>query len=628
MCGIAGIYSPCLQPTALQNYIAQMTRSLAHRGPDAEGLLVDADRGIALGHRRLSILDLSDAAKQPFVSACGRYVMTYNGEVYNYRDLRQRFGLNNLRTTSDTEIIIELFALYGAACVQYFNGMFAIAIYDRQTECLWLLRDRIGVKPLYYTWQPESRLFGFASELKAFQQSPLFAPTLSVRHEAIALFLNVGFMPGTTTIYQQIQQLPPAHYACYNGQQLNLTRYWSAADYLPHTNRSTSLADARQTLDDLLRSAVTYRLISDVPVGIFLSGGIDSSLVAATAQEVSGQRVQTFSIGFAESQFDESSYARAVAQHIGSKHHEFRLSYTDALDRITQLADIYDEPFADSSALPMLLVSEMARRQVSVALSGDGGDELFLGYGMYRWATRLANPISRGLGSLIGRCLQYTPHNRYRRGGMVLDCRNYKHVQSHILSQESYLFARHELNQYFSLPRLSDEAFALPSAPIIKSIDAASAQAFFDLHYYLPNDLLVKTDRASMHHALEVRNPLLDYRIVEFALGLPASLKYRKGTSKYLLKQVLYQKVPAALFDRPKRGFAVPLAQWLKTELRSWLDDSLQPDCIAQAGFVAPESVKLWQTQFYTQGRDYLYNRLWALAILHRFWRRGIGQTA
>lgn len=618
MCGIAGIVAPTLLPDMLQTHISRMNRVLAHRGPDAEGSYCDTDKGVALGHRRLSVLDLSDAAKQPFFSQCGRYVMTYNGEVFNYRDLIRQYNLRNLRTTSDSEVIIELFAKYGIDCVQQFNGMFAIAIYDRHTQQIWIARDRIGVKPLLYFWQPATQLFGFASELKAFKHSDLFAPHLSVKRESIAAFLHIGFVPATATIYNEVNKLPPAHYAVYNRQQLDIQPYWSAETHLS-PKPLKDLTTAKQQLNELLKSAVAYRLISDVPVGAFLSGGIDSSLVAAVAQEVADRRVQTFTIGFDENKVDEAPHARAVAKHIGTEHHEFRLSYRDALDRIGQLLDIYDEPFADSSAIPTLLVSEMARKHVTVALSGDGGDELFWGYGMYRWAERLNNPLVKVFGSSIGRLLQKLPNNRYRRGGMVLDCRHYDRVQSHILSQESYLFAEHELSHYFDLDKRIDLAY-LPASTT--HIGVAARQALFDLHNYLPDDLLVKVDRASMQHALEVRTPLLDYRVVEFALRAASSLKYRNGISKYLLKQVLYDKVPAALFDRPKQGFAIPLAQWLKTDLRQWLTDCLQPDVIADAQIVSPQMVAQLQHQFFKEGRDYLYNRLWALALLHQWWQK------
>jgi asparagine synthase (glutamine-hydrolysing) len=629
MCGISGIIAPSLSADSLQLHINHSNNTLAHRGPDAAGTYVNVECGLALGHRRLSIIDLSDAANQPFHSQCGRYVMVFNGEIYNYRDLIEQYHLQHLTTTSDSEVVIELFAQYGINCIQSFNGMFAIAIYDLATQQLWLIRDRLGVKPLLYFWQPALQLFGFASELKAFKHSPLFKPHLSINKQAIAQFLHIGFVPSTASIYSEIKKLPPAHYACYDGQQLKLTPYWSAQQHQSNI-LPRSEADAKQQLTDLLRSAVAYRLISDVPVGAFLSGGIDSSIVAAFAQEQSSRPLHTFTIGFTQSKSDETQHARAVARHIGSQHSEFILHYDDALTRIEQLLDIYDEPFADSSAIPTLLLSEKVRPHVAVALSGDGGDELFLGYGMYRWAERLNHPLLKIGGATLGRLLQKMPHNRYRRGGMVLDCRNYEHLQSHILSQESYLFAEHELANLLQKPYADtlNKAFIYAHWAAKGNREQqvyAQQQALFDLYCYLPDDLLVKVDRAAMHHALEVRNPLLDYRLVEFALSLEASLKYRKGISKYLLKQVLYDKVPAQIFDRPKQGFSIPLAHWLKTDLRHWLNDNLHPDLVAQAQMVSPQMVAQLKHDFFQNGRDYLYNRLWALALLHQWWKKEYG---
>lgn len=618
MCGIAGIISPHLSSDALATHIDKMNCLLAHRGPDSAGYYTKVEHGVALGHRRLSVLDLSEAANQPFYSQCGRYVMVFNGEIFNYRDLIRQYNLDYLRTSSDSEVVIELFARYGIDCIKDLNGMFAIAIYDQYAHKLWLIRDRIGVKPLLYFWQPNLSLFGFASEIKAFKHTPLFSRHLSVKHVSIALFLHVGFVPATSSIYNEVHKLLPAHYACYDGQTLQIMPYWTATEAM-NSGIVRDEASAKQQLNALLQSAVSYRLISDVPVGAFLSGGIDSSIVAAIAQEVSNTQLQTFTISFAENKFDEAPYARAVAKHIGSNHHEFVLHYSDALARITQLLDIYDEPFADSSAIPSLLVSEMARKHVTVALSGDGGDELFLGYGMYRWAERLGMPLVKLLGSRLGQLLQVLPNNRYRRGGMVLDCRNYEGVQSHILSQESYLFAEHELAKLLKLPILSALKDSFTSFAAVNASSQVQ-QSMFDLHNYLPDDLLVKVDRASMQYALEVRTPLLDYRVVAFAMGLDAQFKYRKGVSKYLLKQVLYDRVPATLFDRPKQGFAIPLVAWLKTDLRQWLTDSLQPDVVEHANIVSPRLVVDLQKQFFEGGRDYLYNRLWALALLHRWW--------
>jgi asparagine synthase (glutamine-hydrolysing) len=619
MCGITGFLSTSATISLTQTHLQQLTNTLRHRGPDAEGYYFEQPTNtsaqkisIGLGHRRLSIIDLSSAANQPFYTTDQRYVLVFNGEIYNYRQLAQQYHLS-CRTQSDTEVIVQLFDLLGADFVQQLNGMFTIAIYDTHTQQLHLYRDRLGIKPLYYFF--DGSTFVFASELKALLALPYIKEQLSVNHQAITHFLYNGFIPATQSIYNQIHKFPAGHYGITNGQNLNITPFWLPENQL----QTTVLSDekiAKQQLNKLLLSAVEYRLISDVPVGTFLSGGIDSSLVTAIAQKLHPKPIQTFSIGFKENHFNEAPHAQAVANHLGTHHHQFMLSHNDAIEQFDQLMSIYDEPFADTSAIPTLLVSQMARKHVTVALAGDGGDELFCGYGMYQWARRLANPILKLLHQPIAQTLDLLGNNRYQRAAKVLNYTNPNRIKSHILSQEAYFFSEEELNKLLIVRQNIgiNEHFTNLARPLLP----IEEQALFDLKHYLCDDLLVKVDRASMFHALEVRVPLLDYRVVAFALNLDISLKYRHQTSKYLLKQVLYDYFPPTLFDRPKQGFAIPLADWLKTDLHYLINQYLCADVVQSVGLVHWDVVKQLKHDF-EHGKDYLYNRIWALIVLHKW---------
>ncbi|HEX2630105.1 MAG TPA: asparagine synthase (glutamine-hydrolyzing) [Chitinophagaceae bacterium] len=608
MCGIAGFLSKKFTEQQLKG----MTDILGHRGPDADGFYFDASKGIGLGHRRLSILDLSAAANQPFYSADGRYVMIYNGEVYNFREVAQKYKLQT-RTQSDSEVIIEAFAQVGIEAINDLNGMFAIAIWDTKMEKLYLIRDRIGIKPMLY-WQDDG-YFAFASELKALLTLPV---RKEINHESISNFLYLGYIPEDNTIYRNCYKLQPGHYAVlHNNGRLDIAPYWQLEDKLSPTVVSDEKA-AKKTLRDLLESSVSYCMISDVPVGIFLSGGVDSSTVAAIAQSQLSRPVKTFSIGFKEEKFNESVFAAKVAKHIGSDHHEFILSEQDALQQVEKLLDIYDEPYADSSAIPTLLVSKMAREHVTVALSGDGGDELFMGYGFYTWARRLQQPLIKMFRRPIAKGLHSFGNNRLKRGSKLFDYPDQKTIKSHIFSQEQYYFTAAEIASLLKIP--VPISFNEEIETNKRQLSAMEEQSFFDIKNYLPEELLVKTDRASMKCSLEVRVPLLDHRLVEFALNLSQDLKLRGDTGKYLLKEVLYEYVPKAMFDRPKWGFSIPLNIWLGRELKYLLDKYLCDEIIESCGLVNPAPVRKLKQEFLA-GRDYLYNRLWVLILLHKWYK-------
>ncbi|HYC40310.1 MAG TPA: asparagine synthase (glutamine-hydrolyzing) [Chitinophagaceae bacterium] len=605
MCGIAGFVSRAFG----KDDLVAMTNRLHHRGPDAEGYLFDGAKGIGLGHKRLKIIDLSSAANQPFFSGDRRYALVFNGEVYNFRELQVKYGIHP-RTSSDTEIIIEAFAKAGPACLADLNGMFAMAIWDDREQKLFLIRDRVGVKPLYYL-HDEGQIF-FASELKALYSLPL---SLTISDSSVSSYLYLGYVPAEDTIYTQIRKLMPGRYAEFHRGRLHIAPYWHLDDQIAKETLDDEKV-AKKKLNEILHQSLRYCMISDVPVGIFLSGGIDSSTVAAIAQDNSSRPVKTFSIGFREGKYNEAPFARQVAKHIGSDHEEFTVTQGDALALVEKLTGIYDEPYADSSAIPTYMVSQLARKKVTVALSGDGGDELFMGYSFYYWARRLQNPLIRAFRKPIGNMLSHSGAKRLERASMLFNYPSSERMKSHIFSQEQYYFSEREICELLRRPapvRL-DEEIVSP-----RKLSPEEQQSFFDIRNYLPEELLVKTDRASMQHALEVRVPLLDYHLVQFAVNLSPRLKLRGKTGKYLLKQVLYDYVPAALFDRPKWGFAIPLRIWLGRELSYLLDKYLSPAVVEECGLVKPGPVQELRRRF-LGGRDYLYNRLWSLVLLHQWY--------
>ncbi len=623
MCGISGFYSK--NNKFNKQDLVKMTDAIAHRGPDAHGYFID--ESIGLGHRRLSIIDLSDNANQPMHSANDRYVMVYNGEVYNYleiaSELKQKFNIN-FKTSSDSEVILEAYAQYGTNFLEKLNGMFALAIYDKQKKELFVCRDRIGIKPLYYFWDGEN--FAFASELKALAK--LSYIPLEINNNAIYHFLHLGFIPAPQSIYQSIKKLESGTWLKISVKNLESHTYWSINKQI--TDKIiTSEKEATDELADLIKSSVNYQVRSDVPFGVFLSGGIDSSLIAANAVNLSGIKVNTFSIGFEESKYNESVYAKAIADHLGTNHHEFIVSYKDAIDLIDTTFDAYSEPFADSSSIPTLLVSKLAKQYVTVALSGEGGDELFLGYGAYQWAKRLNNPFIKTFRKPIESILSKS-NGRFHRHAHYFQYPNKELQYSHILSQEQNFFSIVELDNLLPKNFINQNEnknislfnnFGYEIEHLNRTLKSIEKQAVFDLHFYLPDDLLTKVDRASMHYSLETRVPYLDHRIIEFALNLSSDLKYKDGTTKYLLKEILYQYVPKELFDRPKQGFAIPLERWLKNELRYLIDENLSKEVIEKYNIINFEFVNQLIKDF-TNGKSYLYNRLWVLIVLHRWLRK------
>lgn len=609
MCGIAGFFTN--HNKFHKDEIHAMLNAISHRGPDADGIY--SDGSVTLGHKRLSIIDLSEQANQPMYSHSGNSVIIFNGEIYNFKEIANELGIK-ARTSSDTEIIIEAFEKWGPDFVKKLNGMFAIAIYKINEQTLYLFRDRIGIKPLFYYLN--NGVLAFASELKALTKLKTISQNIEIESGSVHTFLHLGYIPKPNTIYNHIYKFPQGSYAVFKHGTLKIENYWNLKDKISNET-ITDFQEAKAVLNEKLHQSVRYRLIADVPYGTFLSGGVDSSLVSALAQKITNHQLKTFSIGFEDSKFNESQYSQKVAQHLETDHHAFTLTEKEAIELVPDIFNYYDEPYADASAIPTMLVSKMARQHVTMTLSGDGGDELFHGYGMYNWAHRLNNPLVRMLKYPAKTGLKMLG-NKYKRVSHLFDWDNFDHIKSHIFSQEQYFFSQNDLKNLIkkkaSKPDIN-ENFAFG-----RKLSAAEAQAFFDLNYYLPDDLLTKVDRASMKYSLESRVPLLDHNVVEFALNVNPKLKVNKGVAKYLLKEVLYDYVPKEIFDRPKWGFGIPINKWLKGELKYLIDEYLSENRIKEAGFVNEHAVSKLTNKYLTSSNEYLYNRVWVLICLHKWY--------
>ncbi len=617
MCGIAGYIS--INNTISPKQLQQASLLMKHRGPNAEGFYFAENDTVGLAHRRLSILDLSTSANQPMFSADDRYCIVFNGEIYNFKELQLQLADKGttLKTSSDTEVILELFIQQGTRCFAQMNGMFALAIYDTREKILTLCRDHVGVKPLFI-YQDKSTIL-FASELKVIKS--MMGEQLTINKEAIPYFLHFGFIPQPLTIFNNTAKFPAAHFTqvdvgqqSFNESSIQYIPFWKL-DQVIESSTITDESKAKKQLTALLFEAVEKQLVSDVPIGTFLSGGVDSSLVTAIASKISGSnQLNTFSIGIDDGKFNESKYARQVAAYLQTTHHEFKVKENEVLEMVDQLIPAFDEPFADSSAFPTMMVSRLAKQHVTVALSGDGGDELFQGYGSYQWAKRLAVPYWQLLKAPVyagSRIL----NSKYQRIGNMFAYPDKRNIISHIFSQEQYYFSEQELQKLLVNPLFNfSQINAVPT--FARTLSAAEQQSFWDFNHYLKDDLLVKVDRASMQYSLETRVPLLDYRLVTFAYNLDEQLKIKNGCMKYLLKQVLYDYVPAKIFERPKWGFSIPLAKWLKKDLKYLLERYTSAEVINQYNLVNADYVSNLKKQ-YLNGTDYLYNRLWLIIVLH-----------
>lgn len=596
MCGITGfLQHDSLSSDELRARVTAMRDTLTHRGPDDSGTWVDPEAGIALGHRRLSILDLSELGHQPMQSVDKRFVLVFNGEIYNHADLRRDLEQSGhaFRGHSDTEVLLAALQHWGVeATLPKLIGMFALALWDRKQRCLTLARDAVGIKPLYYGWQ--KGCFFFSSELKALGAHPDFSAEID--RAALSSFLHHCYVPAPQTIYRDISKLPPGTWITVSATQHGgPASWWSMAEAAERGLQepfSGSEEEAVDQLDKKLRDSVGLRMLADVPVGAFLSGGIDSSTVAALMQVQSSRPIRTFSIGFEETGYDEAPHAKAVARHLGTEHTECYITPTEARDVIPRLPLLFDEPFADSSQIPTFLVCQIARRDVTVCLSGDGGDELFCGYDRYAHLKRLwekvawcPGPIRRAAGMGARLASIFLP--RKQRWAMVSELLGaidgadvYTRFHSHWHDHRSVVLGGHDALRTWPTQRLIHEG-ALEQQ-----------MTFIDAVTYLPDDILVKVDRASMGVSLEARVPLLDQRVVEFAWQLPMSMKVRKGRTKWLLRRVLDRYVPSELIDRPKMGFGVPIDSWLRGPLRDWAETLLDEKRLAREGYFHPGQIR------------------------------------
>ena len=623
MCGIAGFWSPSLSASVRREAIRGMTLRLAHRGPDADGHWVPSDTPIALGHRRLAILDLSATGAQPMWSANGRYVLSFNGEIYNFRELRERLHAAGsvFRGTSDTEVLLAGFEAWGIIpTLREATGMFALAVWDVREQELVLSRDRVGEKPLYYGVCDDSLVF--ASELKAVRHHPQFRGEID--RDAVALLMRYGYVPAPYSIYRNIGKVVPGTALSFrprDGLTPAVTTYWSAlAVGRAGVARPTTKTDAEliDELDVVLRRAVADQMVADVPLGAFLSGGIDSTTVVAMMQAQATAPVRTFSIGFFDPKFEEARHARAVAAHLRTIHTEHYLSAEESMRVIDLLPSMYDEPFADWSQIPTYLVSTLARDAVTVALTGDGGDELFGGYDRYVGLDKIWNrlrlvprPVRLALAKRID-VIDRLDARRWNPGAWSRD-ESLTARRAHRLVLKARKVARllrcewredlyqELLSSWSDTKRLVPGAAELPTAitdvsNIMPDASFARQMMHLDLMFYLPDDVLVKVDRAAMAVSLETRAPFLDHRVVEFASQLPLRLKLRNKQSKWILRQLLDRYVPREFVERPKMGFGVPLHDWLRGPLREWAEAKLEPARIERHGVFDPIEVRhVWE---------------------------------
>lgn len=626
MCGITGFLNTRSMRDA-ESTLLKMTNALTHRGPDDAGSWMNPEDGIGLGHRRLAIIDILPSGHQPMHSSDGRYVIVYNGEAYNFPLLKKELQAKGHEFSggSDTEVILALIVDVGLeGALARMSGMFAFALWDQQTKVLHLARDRIGEKPLYYGWVQGDFVFG--SELKALRLYPGFQH--KINQTSVQLFMQYGYVPAPHSIYDRIYKLMPGTYLSISRSssetQVSPKTYWSAIAVAQQGLRQPlQLSDDEAViqLDHQLNAVVSRRMVSDVPIGAFLSGGIDSSLVVALMQAHSHSAVKTFTIGFHDASYNEAVYAKRVAQHLGTDHTELYVDPSQLLALVPRLPHFYDEPFADSSAIPTLLVSELARKAVTVCLSGDGGDETFGGYNRYLLASTLWKKITwfpyRVRWVIQKFLLSLSPSQwlmllKMTRMPAVGD--KLHKFASLITLNSPHLFYQYLISQWQHADKVVKTYTEAPLLLLLEQIDFIENMMLIDTLTYLPDDIMVKVDRASMAHSLETRAPYLDHDLIAWAWQLPLHMKIRKGESKWLLRQVLAKYVPVALFDRPKMGFGVPLDAWLRGPLRAWAEDLLDPHLIEKQGLLHAQPI-LEKWQEHLSGKRNWQYALWTVLM-------------
>lgn len=645
MCGIAGFWGGGgLRGEEPREVLARMGGALAHRGPDDAGAWWDAGPEVGLAFRRLAILDLSAEGHQPMVSASGRLVMVFNGEVYNYEEVRAELGERKWRGHSDTEVMLEAFERWGVAgAVGRFVGMFAIALWDRDERKLYLVRDRLGIKPLYYG--RAGKAFVFASELKAIRQHPEFAG--EVNRDALALYMRHNYVPSPHCIYKGLRKLP-AGCVLRMGEAADepvVERYWSGEEVARQEQSETWKGSDEEAVGELerrLREAVRLRMIADVALGAFLSGGVDSSTVVALMQAQSARPIKTFTIGFHEPGYNEAADAKRVARHLRTEHTELYVTPKEAQEVVPRLAEMFDEPFADSSQIPTYLVSRLARERVTVSLSGDGGDELFGGYNRYAWTRKIWSWMRAVPGAVRGAAagaLRAVPPEKidaaFRLAGRAVPKRwryaaagDKAHKLAGLLAMDGPPALYYQALSHWDRPTEIVLKAAEPDTVrncimrASKELPLEEAMMLVDLLNYLPDDILTKVDRASMAVSLEARVPLLDHRVVELAWKLPSRMKIRGGTTKWILREVLRKYVPAQLMERPKMGFGVPIDAWLRGPLREWAEELLSQKVLHEQGLLDADRVSAKWHEHLSGKRNWQY-LLWDVLILQQWLQRG-----
>lgn len=652
MCGLAGqlISRAGSRDFELAGTTAGMAGQLAHRGPDDMGLWQDDAAGVCLAHRRLSILDLSPEGHQPMISADGRFAIAFNGEVYNHAALRREIeGAGTAhggegeklswRGHSDTEVMLAAISRWGVLeATKRFVGMFAFALWDRAERTLYLVRDRLGEKPLYYGWVNGVLLFG--SELKALRVHPSWQGALD--RSALALYLQFNYIPAPFTIFEGVRKLEPGCIATIDSAmapgKVDVQGYWSLQDAAAAPRLVISEQAALAQAEQMLSQSIGQQMVADVPTGAFLSGGIDSSLIVALMQQQSSSPVRTFTIGFHETSFNEAGHAAAVARHLGTEHTEFYVTPSDALNVISLLPTLYDEPFADSSQIPTYLVANLTRQHVTVSLSGDGGDELFGGYNRYFWGRNIWDrvkglplPMRKVVAQVLHAPSPQTWDRLFATFGQVLpQLLRYNAPGDKLHKLAKLVGAKSASDVYLDLISLWNGAELVPgSNPLLAvatdpsqwpaNLDFTEFMMYLDAKAYLPDDILVKVDRATMGVGLESRAPFLDHRLAEFAWSLPLDLKIREGQGKWLLRQILYKYVPRHLIERPKMGFGVPIDRWLRGPLREWAEALLEESRLRREGYLNPVPIRQKWAEHLSGQRNWQYH-LWGV-LMFQAWQ-------
>ncbi len=635
MCGIVGIWDR--KNKINPNLLIKMRDTLAHRGPDDAGIFVDDENNVGLAHRRLSILDLSKAGRQPMGTG-GKLTIAYNGEIYNFREIRKELKSigYDLVSDSDTEVVLKAYKQWGINAVDKFRGMFVFGIWDQGRKKMILCRDRVGVKPLYYYF--DGNLLVFASELRAV----IFHPSIKkeINKEALAIFLQLGYIPAPYSIFKNIYKLEPG---CFleidNNRKLKIKKYWDITKIYLKGEKTYSEHSAEEELEKRLLESFKLRMVSDVPVGVLLSGGIDSSMVAALLQKNSRQSLTTFTVGFNEKKYNEAEYAKKIAKHLKTEHYELYCTPKEAMEIIPNMPEYYDEPFGDSSAIPSYLVAKFASQKVKVVLSADGGDELFCGYDRYRRMDKIYKNID-SIPDIVFKAGKLFDTSVFR--GFVEKIAGWSNLSHKLKKIEKLSLIKSNPSQAYSilnsywfkeetkeliLGSFDEDYFSdvfFREFKKVESLGLMSQMQVIDLKYYLPDDILVKVDRSTMANSIEGRDPFLDQEIIEFAASLPLELKYRKGESKYILKKILFKHIPKELVDRPKQGLRIPIDPWLKKELKPLLQNYIDPGNIAKEGILDHKIIEKELDDF-LNNRIY-GNRLWNVLVFQMWKERWFDQ--